>query len=137
MHPSTIGFFEDATKIATFPTRAKLRAALEAAGAEFMRDGGVRLREWSAMTSRIKNRERAIRGDMNAILNGMITSGVIRSFDTNFDSPASSGLAVHVMVTADGVTTDHARRALRDRITKALAHLDPDVVVSVRPAKEP
>ena len=83
----------------------------------------------------VKATPRPIRGDVNAILNRMIAEGVIRSFETNFDSPASAGLALHVMVRTERVIAEEDRRALRARITEALAHLYTDVVVSVRPSR--
>ena len=60
----------------------------------------------------------SIRGDVNVILNGLIADGVITGFETNFDNPISSALALHVRVTAN-VITDHRNPRLR-RETRSL-----------------
>ncbi len=43
LYPATVEAFENGTKSTSFPTRSKLREALEAAGVEFT-NGDVRLR---------------------------------------------------------------------------------------------
>ena len=61
----------------------------------------------------------SLRGDVNAILNGLIREGVITGFETNFDNPASIALALHVRVTVN-------------RLAKEIEALEPGVIVSVR-----
>ena len=80
----------------------------------------------------------SIRGDVDAILNGLIRDGVITSFRTNFDS-LSGALAPHIMVTADVVTLsgqpgyDPKRVAqIRDTVMRKLNPIGPGVIVSVR-----
>src|SRR3954469_6306349 len=84
------------------------------------------------------------RGNVDAILNGLVRQGVITGFETNFDDPVSFALALHVKVTADVITDaripgyDAVRvRAIRNRVAKEIAPLSPDVIVSVRPEKAP
>src|SRR5215203_885952 len=85
---------------------------------------------------------RSVRGDVNAILNGMIRDGVITSFETTFDNPTVA-FAPHIRVAADlGIDPrkpafDERRRELRVRIMRQLEPLAPGVIVSVRgmPAK--
>lgn len=81
----------------------------------------------------------SIRGDVNAILNGLIREGVITGFETNFGTPLAAALALHVRVTADLITDpripgydDKAVRAIRNRIAKEIDPLAPGVVVSIR-----
>ena len=80
----------------------------------------------------------SIRGDVNAILNGLIREGVITSFQTNFDS-LSGALAPHIMVTADVVTLsgkpgyDPTRVAqIRNTVLRSLNPIGPGLIVSVR-----
>ena len=84
---------------------------------------------------------RSVRGDVNAILNGMIREGVITSFETNFGDPVSMAFALHVRVAADHLGDDprkagyeERRRGLQDRIIRQLKPVAPDVIVSVRGA---
>jgi hypothetical protein len=44
---------------------------------------------------------RSLRGDVNVILQGMISDGLIASYETNFDNPTSLALAPHIRVAAD------------------------------------
>jgi hypothetical protein len=82
---------------------------------------------------------------LNVILERMISDGLIRSFDTNFDNPSSLALAPHIRVAADiGIDPrkpafDERRRELRDRIMRELQPMAPDIIVSVRgrPATPP
>ena len=87
---------------------------------------------------------RSIRGDVNAILNRLVGEGIITGFETNFDSPLATALALHIKVTADLITDpripgydDKAVRAIRNRIPKDIKPLSTGVVVSIRqtPAK--
>ena len=80
----------------------------------------------------------SIRGDVNAILNGLIREGLITSFKTNFDS-VSGAIAPHIMVTADVVTLSGApgydpKRVtqIRDTVMRKLNPIGPGVIVSVR-----
>ena len=80
-----------------------------------------------------------IRGEVNAILYGLVQEGLITGFETNFDNPASLALALHVRVTADVVTDmrnpayDYKRvRSIRNHVAKDIEGLSPGVVVSVR-----
>ena len=82
---------------------------------------------------------RRIRGEVNAILDGLVQDGVITGFKTNFENPASLALALHVRVTADIVTDmrnpgyDEKRvRSIRNRVAKDIEGLSPGVIVSVR-----
>jgi len=82
---------------------------------------------------------RSVRGDVNAILNGLVREGLISGFETNFGSPLATALALHVKVTADLITDpripgydERAVRAIRNRIAKEIDPLSPGVVVSIR-----
>ena len=83
----------------------------------------------------------SLRGDVNAILNGLIREGVITSFETNFDDPVSTAFALHVRVAADHLGSDNRtakyeerRREVQSRIMRQLEPLAPGVIVSVRGA---
>ena len=82
---------------------------------------------------------RSVRGNVNAILNGMVRDGLITSFETNFDSPLSAPFALHVRVAASylgaGTAYDERRRELQDRIMRQLEPFVPGVIVSVRAAQ--
>ena len=80
-----------------------------------------------------------MRGDVNAVLNGLIREGVITGFETNFDGISALGI-LHITVSAD-LTTDprvpgYDRRkvlAVRNRVSKELEGVGAaDVIVSVR-----
>ena len=80
----------------------------------------------------------SVRGDVNAILNGLMRDGLITSFETNFDNPLSTPFGLHVRVAADQLGTDRdtkfeeRRRELQGRIMRQLEPLAPGVIVSVR-----
>ena len=84
------------------------------------------------------NYTRSIRGDVNAILNGLIREGLIASFETNFDNPLSTPFGLHVRVATDQIGTDRTpgfaerRRELQARIMRQIEPLAPGVIVSVR-----
>ena len=84
---------------------------------------------------------RALRSNVNVILNRMIRDGVIVSFETNFNDPASVAFGVHIRVISDlGVAPgteafDERRRELRDSILSQLEPVAPGVIVSVRGTK--
>jgi hypothetical protein len=44
-----------------------------------------------------------MRGDVNAVLNGLVRERVITGFDTNFDGISALGI-LHIAVTADLIT---------------------------------
>ena len=82
---------------------------------------------------------RYVRGDVNAILNGLIREGVITSFETNFDNPLSTPFGLHVRVATDQLGADwntpewdERRRELQSRIIRQLEPFAPGVIVSVR-----
>ena len=87
------------------------------------------------------NHTRSVRGDVNAILNGLMLEGVITSFETNFDNPLSTQFALHVRVAADQLGSDagyeERRRELQGRIMRQLEPLAPGVIVSVRGSPRP
>ena len=79
------------------------------------------------------------RGNVNAVLNGLIEAGVITGFETNFDGISGLGV-LHITVSANLISDPripgYDRRkvlAVRNRVAKELegvgAH---DVIVSVR-----
>ena len=81
----------------------------------------------------------SIRGDVNAVLNGLVGKGVITGFETNFDGLSVLGI-LHVAVTAPLITDpripgyDRPKvMAIRNRVTKELEGVGArDVMVSVR-----
>src|SRR5215204_1093898 len=83
----------------------------------------------------------SLRGNANAVLNGLIREGVITSFETNFDSASALGI-LHIAVSADLITDPRIPgyerpkvMAIRNRVTKELKGAGAaDVMVSVRSA---
>ena len=81
---------------------------------------------------------RSLRGNVNAILNGLIRVGVISEFETNFGDPITSAFCLHIRVVADiglGLGApgyDERRRKIQDRVMRQLAPVAPEVIVSVR-----
>ena len=81
----------------------------------------------------------SLRGNVNAVLNGLIHGGVITAFETNFDSASALGI-MHIAVTADLITDPRIPgyerpkvMAIRNRITKELEGVGArDAIVSVR-----
>ena len=81
------------------------------------------------------------RGNVNAVLNGLIGEGVITAFETNIDSASALGI-LHIAVTADLITDPRIPgyerpkvMAIRNRVTKELEGAGAaDVMVSVRSA---
>jgi hypothetical protein len=81
----------------------------------------------------------SLRGNVNAILNGLIREGVITAFETNFDSATALGI-LHIAVSADLITDARVPgyerpkvMAIRNRVTKELEGIGAtDIVVSVR-----
>jgi hypothetical protein len=81
----------------------------------------------------------SLRGDVNAVLNGLIREGVITAFETNFGDMGALGI-LHVAVTAPLITDlripgyDRLRvMAIRNRVSKELEGVGAtDVIVSVR-----
>src|SRR5215217_7312231 len=84
---------------------------------------------------------RSVRGNVNAILNGMVRDGVITSFETNFDNPLSTQFGLHVRVAADqlgsGAGFEERRREMQATIIRQLEPLAPGVIVSVRGSPRP
>ena len=81
----------------------------------------------------------SLRGNVNAVLNGLIREGVITAFETNFDSISGLGV-LHITVSANLITDPripgYDRRkvlAVRNRVSKELEGVGAtDVIVSVR-----
>ena len=62
---------------------------------------------------------KSVRGNVNAVLNGLVREGVITGFETNFDSPFATALALHVKVTT-GLITDPRIPGYDDRAVRAI-----------------
>ena len=81
---------------------------------------------------------------MNAVLNGLISEGIITGFETNFEARKALGI-LHIAVRADVVTDSRLPAydrvkvtAIRNRVTKELEGVGAkDVIVSVRSALKP
>jgi hypothetical protein len=69
-----------------------------------------------------------LRGDVNAILNGLVREGVISAFQTNFGTPAEA-YGVHVIVTPAGATD---REGVRRTVSQALDSLSEQVTITVK-----
>jgi hypothetical protein len=80
-----------------------------------------------------------LRGDVNAVLNGLIREGVITGFETNFQGISALGV-LHIAVSAHVITNPRTPAydrnkvmAVRNRVTKELERVGAtDVMVSVR-----
>ena len=70
----------------------------------------------------------SLRGDVNAILNGLVREGVISAFQTNFGTPAEA-YGVHVIVTPASATD---REGVRRTVAQALDSLSEQVTVTVK-----
>lgn len=62
--------------------------------------------------------KRPIRGEVNAILNGLISEGVIASFETSFDTKAALVRRVRITVVASTNRPDAVERAVRNALDR-------------------
>jgi hypothetical protein len=69
-----------------------------------------------------------LRGDVNAILNGLVREGVISAFQTNFGTPAEA-LGVHIIITPASATD---REGVRRTVAAALDGLSEQVTITVK-----
>jgi hypothetical protein len=69
-----------------------------------------------------------LRGDVNAILNGLVREGVISAFQTNFGTPAEA-FGVHIIITPASATD---REGVRRTVLAALDGLSEQVTITVK-----
>ena len=85
---------------------------------------------------------KSLRGNVNAVLNALVSEGVITGFETNFDGISALGI-LHIAVSADLITDSRIPgyerpkvMAVRNRVTKELEGVGArDAMVSVRSAR--